>query len=72
MNFSPDSKTVYATSRNMVRRWDATTGKEILLDGNPDTTWSGALAYSPTQDAVQEVSVSVFNTDASLECTEPM
>jgi hypothetical protein len=39
---------------------------EILLDGNPDTTWSGALAYSPTQDAVQEVSVSVFNTDASF------
>jgi hypothetical protein len=39
---------------------------EILLDGNPDTTWSGAQAYSPTQDAVQEVSVSVFNTDASF------
>jgi hypothetical protein len=39
---------------------------EILLDGNPDTTWAGALAYSPTQDAVQEVSVSVFNTDASF------
>jgi len=39
---------------------------EILLDGNPDTTWSGALAYSPTQDAVQEVSVSVFSTDASF------
>jgi len=32
---------------------------EVLLDGSPDTTWSGALAYSPAQDAMEEVSVSV-------------
>ena len=39
---------------------------EILLDGSPDTTWSGAQAYSPMQDAVRNVSVSVFDTDASF------
>jgi hypothetical protein len=39
---------------------------EVLIDGVPDTTWSGALAYSPMQDAVREVSVSVFDTDASF------
>ncbi len=39
---------------------------EVLLDGTPDTTWSGNLAYSPTQDSIQEVSVSVFDTDASF------
>lgn len=35
---------------------------EVLFDGTPDTTWSGNLAYSPTQDSVQEVSVSVFDS----------
>lgn len=39
---------------------------EVLFDGTPDTTWSGNLAYSPTQDSVQEVSVSVFDTDAAF------
>jgi len=39
---------------------------EILLDGAPDTIWSGSLAYSPTQDSVQEVSVRAFDTDASF------
>ncbi len=38
---------------------------EILLDGAPDTIWSGALAYSPMQDAVQEVSVHAFDSDAA-------
>jgi hypothetical protein len=38
---------------------------EILLDGSPDLTLLGALAYSPTQDSVQEISVRPFDTDAS-------
>jgi hypothetical protein len=39
---------------------------EILLDGSPDLTLLGALAYSPTQDSVQEVSIRPFDTDASF------
>jgi len=39
---------------------------EVLLDGSPDTTWAGSVAYSPTQDSVQEVSVRAFDTDASV------
>jgi hypothetical protein len=39
---------------------------EVLLDGTPDTTWSGNTAYTPTQESIQEVSVSVFDTDASF------
>ena len=39
---------------------------EILLDGSPDLTLLGSLAYSPTQDTVQEVSVRPFDTDASF------
>jgi hypothetical protein len=38
---------------------------ELLMDGTPDEIWSGALAYSPPQDAVQEVTVDAFNTDAA-------
>jgi hypothetical protein len=37
---------------------------EILIDGSPDTTWDGRLAYSPPQDAVREVRVKSFDTDA--------
>ncbi len=37
----------------------------LLLDGAPDEMWSGSLAYSPPQDAVQEVTVKVFNTDST-------
>lgn len=39
---------------------------EVLLDGSPDETMLGALAFSPTQDTVQEVSVQPFATDASF------
>ncbi len=38
---------------------------EILLDGSPDSTWDMRLAYSPPQDAVQEVTVKAFDTDAA-------
>lgn len=39
---------------------------EVLLDGSPDETLLGALAFSPSQDSVQELSVQPFATDASL------
>ena len=39
---------------------------EVLLDGAPDLTLLGALAYAPTQDSVQEVSVRPFDTDSSF------
>lgn len=39
---------------------------EVLLDGAPDLTLLGALAYAPTQDSVSEVSIRPFDTDASF------
>jgi hypothetical protein len=39
---------------------------EILMDGSPDLTLLGALAYSPTQDSVSQVSIRPFDTDASF------
>ena len=39
---------------------------EVLLDGSPDETLLGSLAFSPSQDSVQEVSVQPFATDASF------
>ncbi len=39
---------------------------EILIDGSPDATWDGRLAYSPPTDAVQEVRVKAFDSDASF------
>lgn len=38
---------------------------ELLLNGVPDELWSGALAYSPPMDAVQEVTVNAFDTNAA-------
>lgn len=38
---------------------------ELLIDGAPDGTWDNRLAYSPTQDSVQQVMVDAFNTDAA-------
>jgi hypothetical protein len=38
---------------------------EIQINGSPDATWDGRLAYSPPADAVQEVSVKTFDTDSS-------
>ena len=38
---------------------------ELLVDGSPDATWDGRLAYSPPQDAVQEVRVKAFDSDAA-------
>src|ERR1017187_358224 len=39
---------------------------ELMLDGSPNATWDGRLAYSPPQDAVQEVRVKVSDTDAAF------
>ena len=42
-----------------------TQSNEVLINGVPDTTWDKRLAYSPPQDAVQEVSVHAFESDAA-------
>jgi hypothetical protein len=39
---------------------------ELLVDGVPNATWDGRLAYSLPQDAVQEVRVKAFDSDASF------
>jgi hypothetical protein len=38
---------------------------ELLLNGQPNTGASRQMAYSPSQDAVQEVRVAVFDADAA-------
>jgi hypothetical protein len=43
---------------------------EILLDGSPDELWNYTLAYSPPQEAVQQVSVEAFDTDAAFGHTQ--
>src|ERR1035441_6243112 len=40
---------------------------EVLLDGAPDTTWQGDVAYNAPQGAVKELSISVSDTDARSE-----
>ena len=37
-----------------------------MLDGAPDTTWQGDVAYNAPQGAVKELSISVSDTDASF------
>lgn len=41
-------------------------GSELLVDGVPDETWDGRVAYNPPVDAVQEVRVKAFDSDASF------
>ena len=38
---------------------------ELLIDGSPDTTRNLRVAYNPPPDAVQEVKVETFQTDAA-------
>src|SRR5258708_1931518 len=38
---------------------------EILINGSPNSTWDNRAAYSPQQDAVQELRVKAFDTDAA-------
>lgn len=42
-----------------------TQSNELLINGVPNTTWDKRLAYSPPQDAVQEVSVHAFESDSA-------
>jgi hypothetical protein len=42
-----------------------TQSTELLMDGAPDATWDNRLAYSPPQDAVQQVQVKAFDNDAA-------
>src|SRR5438874_5536903 len=37
---------------------------ELLMDGSPDTTGNSRVAYNPPVDAVQEVKVETFQSDA--------
>jgi hypothetical protein len=39
---------------------------ELLVNGAPNATWDGRVAYSPPRDAVQEVRVKVFDSDSSF------
>ncbi|MGH9521974.1 MAG: TonB-dependent receptor domain-containing protein, partial [Terriglobales bacterium] len=43
---------------------------EILMDGAPNGTWDNRMAYAPPQDAVQEVRVKAFDSDASYGHTQ--
>lgn len=38
---------------------------ELLIDGSPDTTGNSRVAYNPPVDAVQEVKVETFQSDAA-------
>ncbi len=38
---------------------------ELLIDGAPNATWDGRLAYSPPKDAVSEVRVKAFESDSA-------
>src|SRR5215813_9237395 len=38
---------------------------EIMMDGAPNATWDNRMAYAPPQDAVLEVKVKAFDSDAS-------
>jgi hypothetical protein len=39
---------------------------ELLVDGSPNATWDGRLQYSVPKDAVQEVRVKAFDSDAAF------
>ena len=38
---------------------------ELLIDGAPNATWDNRVAYNPPQDAVQQLTVNVFESDAT-------
>ena len=39
---------------------------ELLIDGSPNATWDGRLQYSLPKDAVQEVRVKAYDSDAAF------
>jgi hypothetical protein len=43
----------------------ASQSSELLMNGAPNATWDMRLAYSPPQDAVQEVQIKAFDSDAA-------
>jgi hypothetical protein len=38
---------------------------ELLIDGAPNATWDNRVAYNPPQEAVQQLTVNVFESDAT-------
>lgn len=70
INTSEPGKLVHPFDNNAGSAWSIggtpNQSSEILLDGSPDAIWSGSVAYSPTLDSTQEVSVRAFDTDASF------
>jgi hypothetical protein len=38
---------------------------ELLIDGAPNATWDGRVAFNAPQDAVQQVTVKVFESDSA-------
>jgi WD40 repeat protein len=39
--FSPDGKIVFATAGNIIRRWDAASGEELLIGSGPENSLQG-------------------------------
>ena len=56
----------YDSSNNFSVGGTATQTSEMLLDGAPNATWDMRSAWSPMQDAVQEVRVKAFDTDSAF------
>jgi len=56
----------YESSNNFSIGGTPTQSSEMLLNGAPNATWDMRSAYTPPQDAVQEVRVKVLDTDAGF------
>lgn len=56
----------YDTTNNFSIAGTPQQTSEMLLDGSPNATWDMRNAYSPPQDAVQEVRVKAFDADAAF------
>src|SRR5260370_9243771 len=65
-NSTSTSLQPYESSNNFSIGGTPTQSSEMLLDGAPNATWDMRSAYTPPQDAVQEVCVKVLDTDAGL------
>ena len=56
----------YDSSNNFSIGGTPTQSSEMLVNGAPNATWDMRSAYSPPQDAVQEVRVKLLDTDAGF------
>ena len=56
----------YDSSNNFSLGGTPTQSSEMLLNGAPNATWDMRSAYTPPQDAVQEVRVKVVDTDTAF------